>query len=110
MKKLFVVLAVSSSAASSAFATGIIYDGFDYSAAGNPPLGSGPSAVVGGFGKWIYQGNNIVEPRIYAGSLSYPGLPLSVGNKVQLDNNNGTATGADASRLYLGTLDKTPTP
>src|SRR5688572_12797423 len=64
MKKILVVLAVSSSSASSAFATGIIYDGFEYSATGNPPLGTGPSAVPGAFGRWVYQGNNIVEPRI----------------------------------------------
>jgi len=100
----------SVSSVSSALATGIIYDGFDYDATNNPPLGSGPSAVAGAFGKWIYQGNNVVEPRIYGGSLSYTGLPTSIGNKVQLDNNNGLATGADGSRLYLGTLDKASVP
>jgi hypothetical protein len=47
-----------------------------------------------------------------SGSLSYPGLPPSVGNKVQLDNAGGppNATGADAARLYFGTVNKTDAP
>ena len=104
MKKRIAAMAVLS-AASMASAEAIIYDGFEYDASGNPPLGIGPSNLGGSFGQWRYQGNNVVEPRIFAGSLSYPGLPPSVGNKVQLDNNNGAATGANAARLYIGERD-----
>lgn len=97
-------------AASLASANLIVYDGFNYDATGNPPLGTGPSNSAGSFGNWVYQGNNTVEPRVTAGSLSYPGLPTPVGNSIKLDNNNGSATGSDAARLYLGTLDKATDP
>src|SRR5262249_46181096 len=73
-----------------------------------PPLGTANSNNAGSVGQWLYQGNNTVEPRINSGSLSYPGLPPSVGNKVVLDNT--APTGADASRLYISTINKTDAP
>ena len=85
-----------------------LYDGLNYSATGNPPLGTSNSNNAGSPGQWLFQGNNTVEPRIFSGSLTYPGLPPSVGNKVQLDTT--TPTGADASRLYIGTINKTDVP
>src|SRR4051812_6778126 len=108
MKKLIAALAISSSAASIACASGIIYDGFEYDATGSPFLGTGPSSAVGGFGKWIYQGNNTVEPKVVSGSLNYTGAALSVGNKAQLDTT--APTGADGARLYMGTIDKSTVP
>jgi hypothetical protein len=109
VKYLLSVLAVISFA-SIASATQIAYDGFDYDATGNPFLGTGPSNAAGATGSWVYQGNNTTEPRVTAGSLNYTALPASVGNKVTLDNGGGVATGADAARLYLGTIDKATTP
>ena len=109
MKYLLSVLAVVSFA-SIASATQIAYDGFNYDATGNPFLGTGPSNVAGTQGNWVYQGNNAIEPRVTAGSLNYTALAPSVGNKVTLDNGSGAATGADAARLYLGTIDKATTP
>ena len=110
-KKVFALLAAASSAsiaASIASATQVVYDPFNYDATGSPALGTGPSSAVGTLGQWIYQGNNTVEPRLNSGSLSYTGLATPVGNKVQLDIT--TPTGADASRLYLGTIDKATVP
>ena len=109
MKYSLFALAVISFA-SIASATQIAYDGFNYDATGNPFLGTGPSNVAGAQGNWVYQGNNTIEPRVTAGSLNYTALPPSVGNKVTLDNGSGAATGADAARLYLGTIDKATTP
>ena len=97
------------SCVSVASATLTIYDGFNYDATGNPPLGTGPSNVAGTTGNWVYQGNNTTEPRVTAGSLSYTDIG-SAGNKVTLDNGSGVATGADAARLYTGAIDKTTTP
>jgi autotransporter-associated beta strand protein len=112
MRKLKgIALLAAASSASVASAEGIVYDGFDYSATGNPPLGIGPNNAAGSFAQWRYQGNNINEPRLFAGSVSYPGLPPSIGNKVQLDNNNGLAgAGANAARLYIGNRDSTNYP
>jgi hypothetical protein len=109
LKQLFAVFAVLS-AASTASATLTIYDGFNYDATGNPFLGTGPSTAAGTTGNWVYQGNNSIEPRVTAGSLNYTAIPGPVGNKVALDNGGGAATGADAARLYTGTIDKTTTP
>ena len=110
MRKRIAVVAVLSSA-TMAWADGIIYDGFNYSAAGSKPfLGTGPNNSAGAFGKWVFQGNNTTETKVVTGNLSYPGLPASVGNSAQLDNFNGGATGSDAARLYIGTIDKSTVP
>jgi hypothetical protein len=109
MKRLTALLTIFLSA-SIASADLTIYDGFNYDATGNPFLGTGPSTAAGTFGNWVYQGNNTIEPRVTAGSLSYPALPESVGNKVTLDNGSGSPTGADAARLYIGTIDQATTP
>jgi hypothetical protein len=109
-KRFLAVLAVFSCSVSMAAAPPAVYDGFNYDATGNPFLGTGPSNVAGTPGNWVYQGNNTIEPRVTAGSLSYPDRPPSVGNKVTLDNGSGAATGADAARLYLATIDKVDAP
>jgi len=111
MTRLFVLLTVLAWASMAHAATPPTwYDGFNYDATGNPFLGTGPSNVVGTPGNWVYQGNNTTEPRVTAGSLSYTGRPASTGNHVALDNGSGVATGADAARLYLGTIDKADAP
>ncbi len=79
-----------------ASATLIAYEGFNYDATGTPVLGS-----IAASGAWLSQGNGTVEPRITAGSLTFAGRPASVGNSAVLDNNNGAATGTDASRLTI---------
>jgi hypothetical protein len=109
IRQLCAVFAVLSGA-STASATLTIYDGFNYAATGNPPLGTGPSNAAGPTGNWVYQGNNTIEPRVTAGSLNYTAIPGPVGNKAALDNGSGATTGADASRLYLGTIDKASVP
>jgi len=101
MKKLVIMVAVLCGFVPAASATPIVYDGFDYDATGNPVLGT-PSTAAGATGTWTSQGNGTVEPRIVSGSLSYPGRAPSVGNSVKLDNT--TPTGADASRLYTGSV------
>ncbi len=121
MKKRRVIVAILSQAAAAAVSSVAsaaapafpLYDGFNYSATGSPFLGTGPSSATGAYGQWIYQGNNSIEPRVTSGSLSYTGLPPSVGNKVTLDNGSGpppVSTGADASRLYFGTASKADVP
>jgi autotransporter-associated beta strand protein len=102
MRKRLALLAAlaPASVASVASAAGVIYDGFEYDTTGNPILGTIKTGA-GAAGEWTTQGNGTVEPRLYPGSLSYSGLPASVGNKMQLDNGGGGSTGADASRLYF---------
>src|SRR6185437_7649121 len=110
MRKELAVLAVLASA-SAAWADGIIYDGFNYSATGSPFLGSGPSGAAGPAGAWVFQGNNVVETQVVSGSLNYTGM-TSYGNSVQLDNHNGVQSGAGAAaaRLYIGDIEKATTP
>ncbi|MGB7161527.1 MAG: hypothetical protein WBD40_25940 [Tepidisphaeraceae bacterium] len=72
MKQLLAVLAVLSSAsvASVASASLIAYDPFDYTA-GN---------VLRTNGGWVGSNTSVPRPTVVSGSLSYPGLPASVGD------------------------------
>jgi hypothetical protein len=102
MKQLMTILAVLAGASSLASANLILYEPFDYDATGNPVLGD-PATGAKAKGVWTSQGNGTQEVRINSGSLSYSGLPTSIGNSAILDNNGGnTGGGADASRLFLG--------
>jgi hypothetical protein len=115
MKQLLGILAVLAGASSTASASLIAYDGFDYDATGNPVLGTS-ATNLGTTGTWTSQGKDSVngfaeKPVITSGSLTYPGLPASVGNSVLLNDTYGqTAPGANGSRYFTGTIDSSSTP
>jgi MYXO-CTERM domain-containing protein len=96
-----VVIVVSPRAAQAAL---IAYDGFDYA--------EGQLRTNGG---WVGSNTSTPRPTVVAGSLSYPDLPPSVGNSVQLTNANGTAdrlstgTVTSGNKLYYSLIVKTGT-
>jgi hypothetical protein len=96
MKKHLVaaVLVSAAAAAASVASASVVYDGFDY------PVGAlegntnaTAPATTNGYSNanvWTKSGTGTSGPGVVAGSLSYPGLPASVGNSAML-------TGAGAS-------------
>jgi hypothetical protein len=79
----------------------LLYDPFDYPV-GEPPsrLSDADGAEAGG---WLYiNNNNTDDPRMAAGSLSYPGLLPSSGNSVAIDGSNAATAASQSQRAIPG--------